>query len=85
MASGLLGRRSLSLAALLSLFIVVFVSFWMALFIFAVSWGAREVLPLDGDSKTSRSRAYLYVAMLVVAAVVYLVFLYPQLPAFPTF
>jgi hypothetical protein len=84
MSSGFLGRKTLSAASLVSLLIVVFVSFWMALFILAVSWGTTELLPLDGISKPSRSRAYLYVGILIVAALLYLVFLYPQLPTFPS-
>jgi hypothetical protein len=83
-ASGVMGRRSLAIASLVSLFATVFVSFWMALFILAVSWGARELLPLDGISKASGRKAYLYVGILALAAVVYLLFLYPQLPTFPS-
>jgi hypothetical protein len=80
-ASSLLSPRNLSIAVMASLFAVVFVNFWMALFVFAVSWGAREVTVLDRASKPSKTNAYIYAALMGLAAVVYLLFLYPPLPA----
>ncbi len=83
-AGGFLGRRSLAVAALISIFVMVFVSFWMALFVFAVSWGTRDLLPLDDISKASRRDLYLLALVLVLAALAYLLMLYPQLPTFPS-
>jgi membrane-associated protease RseP (regulator of RpoE activity) len=78
-ASSLLSARNLSIAVMVSLFVVVFVNFWMALFIFAVSWGAREIPILDRTSKPSGTNIYIYAALMGLAAVIYLVFLYPPL------
>jgi hypothetical protein len=79
-ASSMLSPRNLSIAVMVSLFAVVFVNFWMALFVFAVSWGAREITVLDRTSKPSKANIYVYIALMGVAAVVYLLFLYPPLP-----
>jgi membrane-associated protease RseP (regulator of RpoE activity) len=78
-ASSLLSPRNLSIAVLVSLFVLVFVNFWMALFVFAVSWGAREIPVLDRVSKPSSTNIYIYAALMGLAAVVYLLFLYPPL------
>ncbi len=78
-ASSVLSARELSIAIMASLFVVVFVSFWMALFMLAVSWGAREIPVLDQASKPSNRNIYVYVALMGLAAVVYLLFLYPPL------
>jgi len=79
-ASSLLNPRNLSIAVMVSLFVVIFVNFWMALFVFAVSWGAREITVLDRTSKLSKTNIYIYAALMGLAAVVYLLFLYPPLP-----
>jgi hypothetical protein len=78
-ASSLFGPRTLSIAIMISLFVVVFVNFLVALFMFAVSWGAREILVLDRASKPSGKNVYVYAALMAMAAVVYLLFLYPPL------
>ncbi|MGA1974517.1 MAG: hypothetical protein ABSG92_02685 [Conexivisphaerales archaeon] len=79
-ASAVLSARNLTIAVLVTLFVVVFVDLWMAFFLFFVSWSTRTLQPLDSVSRTSRRNVYLYVALLCVAAVVYLVLLYPPLP-----
>ncbi|HVP23070.1 MAG TPA: hypothetical protein VMS77_04070 [Conexivisphaerales archaeon] len=83
LSSGIFGRRTFSAASLVSLFVTVFVNPWMALFLFAVSWGSRELYPLDNVSPVPRRNVYLYGAFLAIAAAIYLLILYPPLPAYP--
>jgi hypothetical protein len=67
------------LAVTLSIVVIAPVNFLMAVFVLFVSWGTRAVRPLEDISSLSRSKFYLYAGFLALAAIVYVLVLYPPI------
>jgi membrane-associated protease RseP (regulator of RpoE activity) len=80
MAASVLNAKGRSLATMLSVFVLLLLQLYlMAFFIFFLSWGAREVRPLDDVSSVSKGRVLLFVAMMVLAGLTVGLFLFPPI------
>ena len=80
MSSSILTRKGRQLATLLSVFAMLLLGYFlMAVFIFALSWGNREVRPLDDVTRISKNRVFAFAAVLALATLIYVLFLYPPI------